>query len=340
VRLKGIAYETGFVRNGHISRQHFDPATVRRELEIISDDLHCNAVHLVGGDPQRLELAAQIAAELGLVVWFSPYPLELSREEMLALFADCAVRAERIRRQGAEVVFVTGVEMSVMNPGFVEGNNTAERVAALIGRPGDASQRFADVSARLNEFFAEAVAVVRARFGGPVSYACIPFERIDWSLFDIVAVEMMRTAEVADRFRDGVRQLVAQLKPVVMTGFGAATWKGAGDVAPRSMEIVHVDEYEQPIALNGSYIRDEAGQAAYVREMVEIFDEAGAEGAFIYLFALESYPHRPDDPQRDLDLASLSMVKVLENGRGERYPDMAWEPKAVFDAVAEYYGKS
>jgi len=34
------------------------------------------------------------------------------------------------------------------------------------------------------------------------------------------------------------------------------------------------------------------------------------------------------------------MVKVLENGRGERYPDMAWEPKAVFDAVAEYYGKS
>src|SRR5690606_35270117 len=177
-------------------------------------------------------------------------------------------------------------------------------------------------------------------FGGPVSYACIPFERIDWSLFDIVAVEMMRTAEVADRFRDGVRQLVAQPKPVVMTGFGAATWKGAGDVAPRSMEIVHVDEYEQPIALNGSYIRDEAGQAAYVREMLEIFDEAGAEGAFIYLFALEPYPHRPDDPQRDLDLASLSMVKVLENGRGERYPDMAWEPKAVFDAVAEYYGKS
>jgi hypothetical protein len=339
MRIKGMAYDTGFIRPGNCSREHFDPATVRRELTIIRDDLHCNAVHIVGGDPGRLELAAQCAAELGLAVWFSPYPLELDRHQMLELFADCAQRAERLRRQGADVVFVTGVELTVMNPGFVPGNDPAERVAALVSDPKLRAENFAGVSARLNDFLAEAVAVVREHFAGPLTYACIPFERVDWSQFDYVAVELMRTAEVQDRFVDAVRNLVAQPKPVVITGFGTATWKGSADIAPRSMEIVDCDEHGRPLRINGDYVRDEEGQATYLRELLEIYDEAGVEGTFPFLFALESYPHRPDDPERDLDLAGVGIVKVLENGRGETYPDMAWEPKAAFTAVADYYRK-
>jgi hypothetical protein len=71
-----MTYDTGFVRNGKTSRESFDPEVVRRELAIIRDDLHCNAVQVTGGDPARLELAARCAAELGLEVWFSPYPAE------------------------------------------------------------------------------------------------------------------------------------------------------------------------------------------------------------------------------------------------------------------------
>jgi hypothetical protein len=89
-----MTYDTGFVRNGEISRESFDPEVVRRELAIIRDDLHCNAVQLTGGDPERLELAARFAAGLGLEVWFSPYPLELTPAEILSLFTDCAERAE------------------------------------------------------------------------------------------------------------------------------------------------------------------------------------------------------------------------------------------------------
>src|SRR5690348_6815104 len=104
MRAKGMTYDTGFVRHGDISRKHFDPDVVRRELTVIRDELHCNAVQLIGGDPGRLEFAAGVAAELGLEIWFSPYPLELGPDEILALFADCAQRAERVRRTGAEVV--------------------------------------------------------------------------------------------------------------------------------------------------------------------------------------------------------------------------------------------
>jgi hypothetical protein len=82
VRAKGMTYDTGFVRNGEISRARFDPEAVRRELAIIRDDLHCTAVQLIGGDPERLGLTASYATELGLEVWFSPYPLELTTGEI------------------------------------------------------------------------------------------------------------------------------------------------------------------------------------------------------------------------------------------------------------------
>ncbi|MFI7679204.1 hypothetical protein [Actinophytocola sp. NPDC049390] len=337
MRAKGIAYDTGFVRGGEISRATFDLDQVKRELAIIRDDLHCNAVHVVGGDPERLELAARCAAELGLEVWFSPYPLDLTTAQMLSLFADCAERAERVRRAGADVVFVTGVELSLMDRGFLPGDNITERLDRLFSRPDSLGERTAEASVRLNDFLRAAVATVRGHFHGKITYACIPFERVDWTLFDIMSVELIRSAEVADRFQEGVRTLVAQGKPVAITGFGTATWRGAGDMAPRSMEIVEYDETGHPVRLNGEYDRDEAGQAAYLRELLEIFDAEGVDGAFVYLFALANYPHRPDDPRRDLDLASLGIVKVLEDRGGDTYPGMPWEPKAAFAAIADYY---
>jgi hypothetical protein len=337
MRAKGIAYDTGFVRHGQISVPSFDLDRVRRELTIIRDDLHCNAVHVIGGDPDRLEQAARCAADLGLEVWLSPYPLELTPTEILALFTECADRAERIRHTGAEVVFVAGVELSIMNQGFLPGNDITERLGLLLGRPDGRAERLAQASTRLNDFFREAVAAIRERFGGKVTYACIQFERVDWTLFDIMSVELIRSAEVADQYQEGVRTLVAQGMPVAITGFGTATWHGAADVAPRSMEIVEYDDAGHPVRVTGEHVRDEAGQATYLRELLEIFDAEGVDGAFVYLFALHGFPHRPDDPTRDLDLASLGIVKVFEDRKGVTYPDMPWEPKAAFTAVANHY---
>ncbi|PXX61727.1 hypothetical protein DFR70_108285 [Nocardia tenerifensis] len=335
-----MTYDTGFIRNGRMSREDFDPEVVRRELAIIRDDLHCNAVQIVGGDADRLELAAACAAELGLEVWFSPYPLELTTAEMLSLFTECARRAERIRESGAEVVFVTGVELSVMSRDLLPGNDVWERLGYLLGNPDARDERLAELSARLDKFLAKAITVVRKHFGGKLTYCAIQFERIDWTRFDIMSIELIRSAEVADRFRAGVRELVAQGKPLAVTGFGAATWRGAADVAPRSNEIVEYDSVTgDPIRLDGNYFRDEAGQAAYLEELLEIFDSEGVDSTFVFLFALHSHPHRPDgDPRDDLDLASLGIVKVLDGRRGETYPDMTWEPKVAFSAVAEYYG--
>jgi hypothetical protein len=337
MRAKGITYDTGFVRGAGISRDRFDPAVVRRELAIIRDDLHCNAIQITGGDPWRLEVAASQAAELGLEVWFSPYPLELTAGEILALFRDCAQRAERLRQRGAGVVFVAGVELTLMNRGFLPGDTVDERLGLLLGQPGR-RERLAEVSARLNDFLGDAVAAVRARFGGRITYAAIPTEQVDWAPFDIISVELIRSAEVAGQFSAGVRQLVAAGKPVAITGFGTAAYRDAGDRGGRVMEILEYDDAGVPVRLDGEYVRDEAGQARYLREVLEVFDAEGVDSTFVFLFALDSLPHRPGgDPRDDLDLASPGIVKVLEGRPGDTYPDMAWEPKAAFATLAACY---
>src|SRR4051794_23452350 len=121
MRGRGITYDTGFFPGGKESRAAFDPETVRRDMRVIADELHCNAVRITGGDPERLSVAGRYAADAGLEVWFSPFPCEMTTEEMLPYFADCARRAEELRRGGADVVFVTGCEVSLFAAGFLPG---------------------------------------------------------------------------------------------------------------------------------------------------------------------------------------------------------------------------
>src|SRR4051812_14407346 len=197
MRAYGINYDTGFINAGRTSREVFESPTVLRELQIIRDDLGFTAVRVTGGDPDRLETAARLAADLGLEVWFSPFTCDLSRDQMLALLADCAERAERLRTSGAPVVLVAGAELSLLNNGFLPGDRIGDRIA-LLSTPDRLRGLIPRVPVLINEFLARAVPVVRERFGGEITYAAIPFENVDWSAFDIVSLDLYRSAEVAD----------------------------------------------------------------------------------------------------------------------------------------------
>lgn len=129
MRIRGINYDTGFISAGTTTREPFDPHVVRREMQIIHDDLHCNGVRVTGGYPERPEIAATHAADAGLEVWFSPFTHNLTSEQLLELLADCAGRAERLRRRGVEVVFLTGSELSLMTAGILPGDSLQDRTA-------------------------------------------------------------------------------------------------------------------------------------------------------------------------------------------------------------------
>lgn len=331
MRAKGIGYDTGFERGGKFNRP-FDPGLVRRELAVIRDDLHCTAVRLIGTDLDRIEFAAREAAALGLEVWFSPFPWDRTPEEILDLLGDGAARAERLRVAGAEVVFVTGAELSLFNHGFLPGDGIEERLGNLLAD----RELLTGLSEQVNEFLGRAVAVVRARFGGRVTYASVPLERVDWALFDIVAVDAHRSKEVADIYQEGIRSLVAAGKPVAITEFGVTPYRGAADLGARCGEIVEYDG-DVPVRLNGAYVRDEEEQARYFRELLAVFEAEGVDAAFACTFVCYGLVHRAD-PREDLDMASWGVVKVLENGSGDTYPGLPWEPKAAFGALADCYG--
>jgi hypothetical protein len=334
MRAKGVTYDTGFIHRGVSTRDWFEPDLVGRELRIIRDDLHCAAVRLTGADPDRLELAARLAVDLGLETWLAPFTSDIPQPTLLDLLADCATRAERLRAVGAEVVFVTGAELSLFTPGFLPGQTLEDRLG-LLKRPSDVRAAISDVPARLNVFLADAAATVRQRFGGKVTYAAIPtFEGVDWRPFDFVSVDLYRTKEIAGRFREGVSSLVAQGKPVAITEFGCATHRGAADKGAWGGAIV---EYEdaRAVRLDDDYVRDESEQAACIRELLEIVDAEGVDTAFLCTFASYHLLHRAN-PRDDLDMASYGIVKVLESAQGKTYPNVPWEPKSAFHTFASY----
>ncbi|MGI5230048.1 hypothetical protein [Actinoallomurus sp. CA-142502] len=323
MRAKGINYDTGFTPGGRSSRPVFDAEAVRREIRVIADDLHCDAVRITGGDPARLALAAEHAADAGLEVWFSPFPCELSARELVPYFADCADRAQEV---GADVL-VAGCELSLFAAGFLPGDDTFARINAVAGDNPDATEaaaRLAEIAARLDTVLADVAATVRERFRGKVTYAAGTWEQIDWAPFDIVSVDAY--GDASDAFRQGLREYLRHGKPLAATEFGCCTYRGAAERGGFGWAIV---DYEaDPPRLDGNYVRDEEEQARYLREMMAVFEKEGVDTAFWFTFAGYEFPHRTD-PRFDLDMASYGVCKLM--------PDGSLAPKRSFHAMAKAY---
>ncbi|TMV48742.1 hypothetical protein FE783_16990 [Paenibacillus mesophilus] len=331
MRMRGVTYDTGFLSEGTSTHPNFDAANVYREMEIIRRDLHCTAVRVTGGEPVRLEIAAQAAAAAGLEVWFSPFTNDLDQDELLVLLADCAERAERLRTSGAEVVMVTGAELMLFTRGFFPGETLPDRLAAL-SEPTKSRAALAKLPTLLNGFLERAVDVVRARFGGRVTYASLPTEPVNWEPFDFITVDAYNSAEIAHLYADSIKKLAGSHKPLVISEFGCTTFKGAFDLGARGMFIVEWDG-ARAVRLTGSYERDESEQSRYFNESVAVFEEAGVDTAFWCTFASHNLPF-DEDPNNDFDRASYGIVKVLKDTLGTTYPGLPWEPKEVFYTIA------
>lgn len=334
MRGNGICYDTGFLNAGNTTHEPWDSNRVANDLRTIREDLHCTAVRITGGDVDRLKLAATHAANAGLEVWLCPFTYNLTNDELLDVLADCADHAERLRKSGAEVVLVTGSELSIMSKDFVPGETFIERSQALAARD---PELFKAIPERINAFLARAVATVRERFDGKISYASLPFEGVDWTPFDYLGTDAgYRFAAIADKYPELIRAYVDQGKqldkPVAITEFGCGTFNGAADAGPRAADAVVWDEQTATaLSLDGDYERDEDEQATYLHECLDTFEAEGVDSAFVHVFAHYALPHRPDDPRRDLDLASTGVVRVLEDG--------TWEPKKSFHVLADCYDR-
>src|SRR5215472_3131125 len=139
MRRRGMIYDTGTVFSGPgykvPTRKKLDLATAERELQIVRDDLHCNAVRLVGSYPDRLARVTERALALGLEVWLSPTPLGRPPDETFRSFVAAAEQAERLRQQHPDrLVLVMGGELTLLMQGIVPGRDFADRAREAFTR--------------------------------------------------------------------------------------------------------------------------------------------------------------------------------------------------------------
>jgi len=360
MNIQGVSYDVGRVMGGNW-RPVFDPKVVHRELEIIKNDLHCNAVRICGLDIKRLMTATEYALKLGLEVWLSPEMWDKSQDETFAYIVKAATAAEKLRAQWPDkLVFLVGSELTLFMQGIVPGKSVMQR----IGSPASWEiLKAGKHNAPLNAWLAKANEAVGKVFRGKVTYASVIWEAVDWKLFDFVGLDHYWSVKIKDQYVEMLKPSLVSGKPVVITEFGFRTYKGAAtstegmagdliDYKPRPSMIAGYIRNKILSSLfgmqlappkmklkEGSWERDEAGQARELVDQLETLDHAGVDGTFIMTFVSPIAPYS-DDPRNDFDMNSYSLVKSYEGGKlGATYPDMTWEPKEAFKAVADYYAK-
>ncbi len=368
MRLKGVCYDSGSYMAFNW-RPDFDVAIVRRELEIIRKDLHCNAVRITGLDIIRLTTSARAALEQGLDVWFSPTLWDKGQAAILSFIVKAASEAEKLNQEYPDkIVFVIGGEFTLFINGIVEGRNVVERMSTISRRFGQQRQgalqtgnpteaiaclKASEHNRLLERFLQNVVDSVRRVFHGKITYASLVWESVDWSLFDLVGVDHYRAARIKDRYAEMLKPTFENRKPVVITEFGVQTYEGAedngaglgGNIIEHKSQFFHyklplLGRLIRPKLMTGKHVRDEGLQARELVDQLTILDNAGVYGAFVSTFVEQTKPY-DDDPRYDLDMGSLSLVRYYEGGKrhGTTYPDMPWDPKESFRAVADYFAK-
>ena len=335
MRIRGVDYDLGVQYMPGIStRPTFDRAIVKREIEVIKHDLHCNAIRLNGKDIERLAFAGQCALDQSLQVWFLPKYVDATEAEALPYLAECARAAETLRRRSPDVVFIAGCELTLFMQGILEGANIIER----IGNTANWDRiRRGEHNSPLNDFLARAVGEIGRHFGGAVTYASIPLEQVEWSLFDCVGLDHYRARENRQTYGQTLARAFAHGMPVVVTELGCCAYRGAEDRGGRGWQVV--DMTTDPPHIIGDLVRDEIVQAHEVVDLLRTVDAAGVEGAFVYTFVTPAEPYS-ENPRYDLDMANYGLVRTYAGRLGTTYPGLPWDPKEAFRGVAAYYVES
>jgi hypothetical protein len=305
---------------------------MRADMRAIKDQLHANSVSVFGAGVDRLRATSSEAARRGLAVWLQPRLADRPPKEILEHLAETGRHAETLRRQGASVHLSVGCEFVLFVPGIVPGANALERIQNLASGNYDPQQ----MMRRLTAFTRRAATIGRAVFKGKITYGAAQDEEVDWSLFDLASANYY---SYFPRRADYVRELATfrrWRKPVVISEFGTCTYAGAPKKGGMAWDVV---DYSKPRPeIIGDLVRDERSQAAYLVDLLEIFESMNLYAALTYNFVTPDAPHR-SNPRYDLDLASYSIVKAIWGTSEDPTVRWHWEPKQAFHALARHYSR-
>ncbi|GGX12125.1 abortive phage infection protein [Streptomyces chartreusis] len=333
LKHRGVVYTVGA---GETPGTAWSAARMRRDVRLIRDDLHADTLDVTGDGVDRLTATAAEAAERGLHVWLQPTLGDVPEREILDSITECGRFAERLRRQGASVDFSVGCEFWLFVPGIIPGETVLDRVENL--QKGNVDM--ARMQRRLARFTAKAAAVGRSVFHGRLSYAAAQdeeFEPVDWRLFDIIGIDYYSYfRDPSDHVRE-LRRYLRWGKPLAITEFGTCAYVGAPETAGMGWNIV--DYTKEPNEIKGDPVRSERTQAAYLVDLLDVFESMDLYAAMAFEFVTPDAPHRADNPRYDLDLASYAITKPIRKHPNDPNSKWHWEPKEAYRALSHRYAQ-
>jgi hypothetical protein len=335
MNYKGITYDVGTEYTpGYFTVDELTADKLAFDFDAIKNQLNCNSVRIYGKDIDRLSQAADIALKTGLHVWFSPRLIDAGITETLSYLQKAAKAAQQLKddHPGQEVVFIIAGEATIDIAGFVDGANLHQRIKNLM-KPMFFIKNALGIKLpfqnKFDTFLKEGVSVVKTQFNGKITYASAMWEKVDWSLFDFVAMNLYKASFNASHFNKTLKSLFSTQKPVIITEFGCCSYDGADKKGPAGYFVLN-SAVDPPVFIE-QCTRNEQVQADYLTGLLKIYDDFSVEGTFVFDFQTPKMLHR-DDPAKDYDMASFAVTKTTADG--------AWQPKQSFRAVAEYYKAS
>jgi hypothetical protein len=328
---RGVTYDTGTGSGpADMTRQRFDQALARSELQTIANRLHCNSVSVFGSDRQRLLDSARTAAGLGLHVVVQPRLYDVPQDRSVSELGEIAEEAEQLRARHGDVAFNVGVEAPLFVPGIVPGTSVLDRIARI----GSGTLDWTAVMRRLNDYLARAAASARAAFGGEIVYSAATWEQVDWTPFDLVGLDYYDYHRTRREHVRALEQHQRFGKPVVITEFGTNPFVGAPRLEGDGWTVV--DYSKVPPEVTGHRVRSERVQAEYLHGMLDVFESLGLRGAYVYDYVEPDMPHTRY-PLHDLDMASYSLATTIRTRLLDPGSPYHTRPKQAFRLLARRY---
>ena len=330
---KGINYDVGTnYAPGFLSREVWSEELMLSEINVIAHELQCNSIEIYGSDIPRLIACGKAALEEGLNVWLQPRLIDANPHERLEHLSELAKEAEKLRIKYKRVTLNVGCEVSIFMSGIIPGATYAQRAAKLLYL-----WPFLGLfNKKINKHLKEACAIARYSFKGDITYGSGIWEGVDWTDFDIIGLNYYRESTNYKSYASDLRNFHRYKKPIVITEFGCCTYKGADKKGGSGDGIVDWRNVLRPKLKHDRFIRSEAVQANYIKELFSIFGAEGIYGAFVFQFIEPSYTYSKE-PLYDLDMASFAIVKSF--AKEFNYEAGYWEPKEAFGEIAKLYSE-
>ena len=134
-------------------------------------------------------------------MWFSPEMFEKGQQETFDYLVKAAAAAESLRRRWPNLV-LPGLRVDPLHAGYSQRGQPlpADEQPLVLG-----DAKAGKFDGPLNAFLTRANEAVRQVFHGQVTYFSVPFEKVDWGLFDCVGVDLYRDARMGSAVRQDGR---------------------------------------------------------------------------------------------------------------------------------------